>query len=448
MSHHVHHSPESTNRLSSLIKHLLNALRYHFWPVPLLVVFLCLALAQVCLLLDQNYEPIFRNFAGERSADGMRTLLSTAASGLITLAALVFSTTLVALTLASSQFGPRLLHDFIRAKPNQITLGLLLGTFLYCLVVLRSIDGGALSELSTLVGFILTLLSIGVFLFFVHQLVHSLQAENVVKAVARRLYNKIEQTFPEKMANDGEEEEAENERQTWSELDNEKQIISSCDGYLQFIDEEALLELATDFDLRGRVLVKPGHLLMRGAVIIAYERSDDLSDDQQKKLNGCFLFGEERTPEQDFEFEIRQLVEIGLRALSPGINDPFTAIHCIDLLAVALGRIARRGTKENCLYDDDGKLRLRLRPTSFQNLLDTAFLQIRHDGASRPDICLRIFEALQQILGQATADGQIEYLQEFAQRLQEESLRKCESSYDRSCLEKAYESFRGKAESS
>jgi uncharacterized membrane protein len=395
-------------------------------------------MAEVSVSLDLWLGPQLTESQLGVSPEGLRSFLATVASGLITLAALVFSTTLVALTLASSQFGPRLLHNFIRARANQITLGVLVGTFLFCVIVLRSGRADVLPYYSALVAFALTLASLALFLYFVHHLVRSLQAENIVESVAGQLLAAIEAVFPEAYPSSRDEEQAEESRENWDELQNETSVETHSAGYLQFIDTATLLQLASQESTRIRAMARPGQLLLDKSYLFAYERSEPLSEEQEQQFLGCFIVGQQRTPDQDFEFEFRQLVEVGVRALSPGINDPFTAVNCIDLLAIALGRIAQRKIATNTFYDEDGVPRLRLRPTSFRNLLETAFLQLRHDGAGRPDIALRLFEVLLMLAEHARNGEQLEAIDDFGSLLLEEALDRSRSAYDRERFEDAH----------
>ncbi|MDF2378383.1 MAG: DUF2254 domain-containing protein, partial [Verrucomicrobiales bacterium] len=323
--------------------------------------------------------------------------------------------------------------------PNQVTLGTFLGTFLFCLVALRSIRDDSAYHLPALTAFVLTVISLSLFLYFVHHLVRSLQAENIVESVATLLLDEIENFFPEAPSSDSGEDEAERERKAWDELEGEISVLSEKAGYLQFIDTRQLLELASVHDCRIRVIIRPGQLVLESGCLFACETSGEMSEKGKKQFLDCFIVGRQRTPEQDIEFEIRQLVEVGVRALSPGINDPFTAMNCIDLLTVTLGRIAQRNLPENVFYGDDNVPRLQLRPTSFRNLLDTAFLQLRHDGVTRPDVSIRLFEALFLIAQKKRNEEQLSAVCDFARMLEQEARDRSRSDFDRECIRQNFE---------
>ncbi len=332
------------------------------------------------------------------SADGIRSLISTAATAVLSLAGITFSGTLVALTLASSQFGPRLLRNFIRSRANQFTLATLLSTFVYCLVVLRGIRDSSNVEsvphIAAFAGFVGTLTSLATFIFFIHHISTSLQADRIAAAVYAELKQGIERIFPESRPTDDEESQADDDSESWDELKDETPIDAPQDGYLQAIDIDTLVDISERLKLRCRVLKRPGHFLTEGTPAIAIEGETMPGEDDLHALRRCLLLGPQRTAEQDFEFEIRQLVEIALRALSPGINDPFTAITCIDFLGAGAAAVARRRLPQRIHRDSGEVARVRTRPVTFDSILDASFHQLRQIAAEKPDIVVRLLEVL------------------------------------------------------
>lgn len=427
--------------MKASLKALRESFRSTFWPLPSVLALLSLLLAEVALYVDEHHSGIFGSWFHESSAEGLRAILTTTAGGTLTLAGLVFSSTLVALTLASSQFGPRLLRNFVRARCNQFTLGLLLGNFIFALVVLRNTRVESLPHLSVFLSFLLTLASLAMFIWFVHHLVMSLQADNVVASVARSLQLALEKNFPKRCSSGDEERKAENDRKTWEDLENEREASSTSAGYVQLIDQESLMEISKDLDCRVRILIRPGRPVLKGTGIFAYEKSSQLTSDEEQRLLACFVVGKKRTSDQDFEFSLRQLVEVGMRSLSPGINDPFTAMTCIDLLTAAMAEIAGRDLQSNTLYDADGTPRVRTRPLSFRNLLDTAFLQLRHDGAGRPDVVIHLLDALRLLVEQTRNDEQRNAVVEMANLIREEAISKIPSEHDQKCIREVHDAL-------
>ena len=278
-------------------------MRTSFWFLPCLLVASSLLAAWLLLLADENWQDDlvgrFRNL-GAVSPEGTRVIMGTAATAMLSLAGITFSGTLVALTLASSQFGPRLLRNFIRARSTQMTLAMLLSTFVYCLVVLRSIRSGEDSDfvphLSAFAWFVFTLLSLGFFIFFIHRISTSLQADRVAADVHKELSVAIHRIFPDARPTDEEESNAGDESDVWEEIEEETPLNSPVDGYLQAVDLESLVTAAEKLDLRCRVLKRPGHFLAQGIPIFAVSGSADFDEAEAEAFLGCLLIGPQRTP--------------------------------------------------------------------------------------------------------------------------------------------------------
>ncbi|MCB1098698.1 MAG: DUF2254 domain-containing protein [Verrucomicrobiae bacterium] len=385
------------------MSHIWEKLRTSFWFVPGGMVMVFGAIAFLSLAIDDHWGksvldwmPALKNV----SASGVRSLLSTAGTAVLALAGVTFSGTLVALTLASGQYGSRLLRNFIRALPNQLALGVQLGTFVMCLIVLRSVrdfgEGSFIPHISAFIAFIATVSSLAVFIFFIHHISTSLEAERVVGSVYHELDESIDRLFPTGKSARGEEAEAEAERDTWDAPDDEFVIRSNLTGYLQAIDVAGLVELVVEQGpgVRGRVLAHAGKFVVEGEALLAIEGG-------QPERTGpwleCYIIGIKRTPEQDFEYHVRQLVETALRALSPGINDPFTAMHCIDYLGAALSKVASRRLPDSVHEDAEGIARIQTRPVSFNSVMGTAFNQLRHTAIDMPDVSMRILEAFANV---------------------------------------------------
>lgn len=382
---------------------LWDTLRSSYWFLPGLMALAGMLLAFAMLALDQA-EAIQ---TGELSwiyrggPEGARALLSAVAGSMVTVAATAFSITIVALQLAASNFGPRLLRNFMQDTGNQIVLGTFIATFLYCLLVLRTIHGEDYNlfvpQLSVTIGIVLAIFSIGVLIYFIHHASTIIQASHVIAGVADELDDGIDRLFPEEL---GQAEPEEHSLSAAIPKDFEAQaspIPSAHTGYLQIIDDQLLLKLACKSNLLLRLTVKPGEFIAKGNCLMLVYPREQITQKLANELNRAFLLGKERTEQQDIEFPIHQLVEIALRALSPGINDPFTAIRCIDRLSAGLSRLAERQFPSAYRYDNDYKLRIIAEPVAFEQLVDTAFNQIRHYGKSDVAVTLRLLKAIAQI---------------------------------------------------
>lgn len=435
--------------MKTWMQHFANRLRTSFWFLPSLFAVGALALAVVMLELDRTWQkPLLEKIPGLReiSASGTRELISTVATAMLSLAGITFSGVLVAMTLASNQFGPRLLRNFIRARSTQVTLGVLLSTFVYCLLVLRGIrspeDSEFVPHLAALTAFGGTLLSLAIFIFFIHHITTSLQADRVTETVFKELTEAIDRFFPERSPDEMEEEEADKASDEWEELENERGLRALRNGYIQAVDLETLVETAADLGTRLRVLKRPGHFVVAGEDILALPGDREPDQDAEKKLLSCFLIGSFRTAEQDFEFEIRQLVEVALRALSPGINDPFTAMNCIDFLGAALNEIGHRRLPDHLHRDGDDIPRVLTRPVSFQSLLGSSFNQIRQISGSKPDVIIRMLEALGRIDRSRLDDSQREAIRRHAELIFHEAKRSEPGKSDLEDIERRMEPFR------
>jgi uncharacterized membrane protein len=385
---------------------LWDSLRATFWLVPTLMAIMAIGLSFAMVALDEAVgnrvlEKVGWVWAG--GPEGARGLLSTVAGSMITVAGVVFSITIVALSLASSQYGPRLLRNFVRDKGNQIVLGSFIATFVYCLLVLRTVRGGDgahfVPAIAITLGMVLTLASLGVLIYFIHHVSISIQAATIIGLVSHELNEVIERLFPEKIAEKTPETtELPQDVHLPAAIAREaRQAIAAGTGYLQAIDYDALMDIATEGELLLQVKHRPGHFVIRGSTLVMVWPGACMDERLSAKMNVAFILGKERTLIQDIEFAVDQLVEVAVRALSPGTNDPFTAMRCIDRLAEALCQLAERRFPPPYQYDDHGKLRVIAYPIAFADVTDVAFNQIRQYGRTSVAVTIRLLEVIAHI---------------------------------------------------
>lgn len=369
--------------------------------------------------------------------DGSRALLTTIASSMITVAGVAFSITVVALSLASSQFGPRLLGNFMRDRGNQVVLGTFLATYLFCLMALRTLGGSeeTVPVVSTSVALLLAIASLGVLIFFIHHISTAMQAEHVVDAVARDLLAAVDQLVPELGEEAAREDDGDDSE---SDPSRGRSLASSTDGYIQAIDEERLVEVAAENDLLLRLHCRAGHFVVAGECLAMLTGVDEIDDETAAALRRCFLIGRVRTGEQDAEYGIHQLVEVALRALSPGINDPFTAVACVDWLGAVMTKIGRRRLRSPRRRDADGRLRLVTDPLTFGGMLAAAFDQIRQNAGGHPAVSIRILEALRSVADELREDDRYEPVREQAHMTYTAANPEGLATKDRSDLERRY----------
>ena len=398
-------------------------LRSSFWFVPAVMACLAVALALCTVELDKTFADDWLKRLGwsySGGAEGASLLLGTVAGSMIAIAGTVFSMTLVALSLASSQLGPRLLRNFMRDTANQIVLGTFVATFVYCVLVLRTIrrvdEMAFVPHLSVSIGILLAMVSVAVLICFIHHISVSIQADQVVARVGRELNEGIDRLFPGHMGGpEGEALRALSEADLPVAFAREACPVGAAqDGYLQLIDAEALMDLACKEDLLLQLERRPGHYLVKGRVIVMVWPGHRVNEALVDKLNAAFVLGNQRTATQDVEYAFRQLVEIAVRALSPGINDPFTASACVDRLESALCRLARREMPSAFRPDKHGRLRLVAPGSSFEGILDLAFNQIRQNARSNPAVAIRMLDSIAQIAGHVQSARDAASLQRHA----------------------------------
>ncbi|MGQ9572227.1 MAG: DUF2254 domain-containing protein [Dehalococcoidia bacterium] len=374
---------------------------------------MAISLGLIALDRAADYEPdegLIWVYTG--GPDGARILLSTIAGSMITVAGVVFSVTILTLSFASSQFGPRLLRNFMRDQGNQIVLGTFLATFIYSILVLRTVRGGAddfVPYISVTFAIVLALASLGVLIYFIHHVSASIQADNIIAAVGRDLREAIDRLFPAGLGYGSPGPESGKEQDLPESFEQEAQpIAAEASGYLQAVDNDGLIVLATERDLLLRLERRPGDFVGQEAVLASVWPAGRIDEEVVHGIRQAFILGTRRTPVQDVEFAIDQLVEIAVRALSPGVNDPFTAMTCVDHLGAALTRMVERPIPSACRYDEGGKLRVIADVSTFAGIVDAAFNQIRQYARCSASVTIRLLETIAEVATHASTNAQRE----------------------------------------
>ena len=416
------------------------------WALPLLMVAVAVAAAllAVNLPLRQGDNSVWFLYSGD--AEEAPQFLSSLVTAMITMATLVISITMVVLTLAAQQLGPRLIRSFMADRRTQATLGLFIATVIYLLLVLRTAYGSVerVPNLAVSIGTLLVLLCLVALLVFVHHLARSIIADNTIERVGEALDEDIVRLLPEL----GEEQgSAPSERPSKTGAP----LSLTADGYVQAIDYAGLVDCAKEAKAAIEISFKPGRHVVEGSTYAWISPAEGANDEIRNQIESCVVVGGERASVQDLEASIRQLVEVALRALSPGINDPFTAMAVIDRLTTSLAKIIRRGPAQCVWVDDDGVARLIAPRATFADIVQEAFRQIRQHGSDQPAILIRLVESLGQLLALATEDQrpaleeQIEVVLETGRRdiPQKQDLESLERRA-RGALDRAQESASGK----
>ena len=421
-------------------------LRTSLWFVPAIEVAAAIALFAGTLIADRAaYRGDFAlpGWVISGSADAARQILTTIAAAIITVVGVVFSIILVTLTLASTQFGPRMLRNFIRDRGTQLTLGTFVGTFVYSVLVLASIGPGShgdfVPHIGVTVTFGLMVADLAILIYFIHHTAISIQLPQVIASIAGDLAEAI------KEQGSGNPEPPVTSGPTAAELLSRAEagggvLLAPASGYVQFIKHQNLVKLAAEADAVINLEHRPGHFIVRGhrfATVWPPEAAPLV----RQALGRAHVIGPYRTLSQDASFGIDQLVEIGLRALSAAVNDTFTALTCIDWLGENLCKIVTGWHPARVHRDGQGFIRVIAAEPAYDRLVQRSFEKIRQSSLGMPAVMIRMLEALARIMAETTSDGQRRVLLEQAAMIDRASERSVPEAADRADIRRRYEAI-------
>jgi uncharacterized membrane protein len=387
-------------RLPIRLRSVAYALRGGFLVRPL-VIAVALGLCGAVLSSIEEAKPLVAAwvptvlFPARQDAQVAQAILSVIATSTMTVVSIVFAILLMTLTLASMQFSPRILISFVRDRGTQWTLGIFLGTFSYCVAALpaaRSVPQPFVPVATVVGAMLLALLCVGWLLFFIHHISHAISVNHLVDRIARETERVIDELMPDPRASNYRPAPAES-------LPDEPEfpLLNEVSGYIRFIDVPRLLEVARTHHVRVRVTRRVGHFVPAGVPLLMLSRRSRLLGDGAAELASAFDIGPMRTLQQDVEFGVIQIVDIALRAISPAVNDPSTAITCIDQLSRILIRWLSRFPPESRLCSPPHVLRVVLPWIDLDGLLNTAIEQIRAYAAGDAAVSLRLLRLLQDV---------------------------------------------------
>ena len=387
-------------RLTLLIRRAIYNMRGGFLVRPLIIAVVLGCIGAVLSWLEEvvpavsGWVPVVL-FPSHADPQVAQVILAGIAASIMTVVSIVFAILLMTLTMASMQFSPRIMLSFTRDRVTQWTLGIFLGTFLYCIAALpaaRSVPT-PFSPVATVLGaVVLALACVCWLLFFIQHIALAISVNRIVDRIAAETETVIDEMMP------------------WprQEVSLPKQepphghifeltLASDRSGYIRFIDVERLLALAKFHRISVRVLRRVGHFVPAHVALLAVSKSERLTPEGRAALLGAFDIGASRTLQQDVEFGVLQIVDIALRAISPAVNDPSTAISCVDQLSRILIRFISREPPASMLYDLPGMPRVVLAWIDFDGLLDAAFEQTRLYSKTDVAVSLRMLRALGDI---------------------------------------------------
>ena len=423
------------------------ALRTNLWLVPTVEIVLAVALFVGTYALDRAaYDGSLQlpSFLISGSADAARQILTTIAAAVITVVTLVFTITILTLTLASTQFGPRMLRNFIRDWITQFTLGSFVATFVYAILALISIGAGAHGEfvphLSITVTMALVLFDVVVLVVFIDHIAKSIQLQQVIGSIARDLSRAIEADVGLPRA--GGLKAGPSLSEATKRLDEDSGVVRATSaGYLQFVRMDTLIAISSASNAVIRLLRRPGHFVVEGEPL-ADVWPAAAAPGVARALGGAHATGSYRTLTQDPSFAVDQLVEIAIRALSPAVNDTFTALACIDWLGDGLCKIADRWQPVSVRRDATGQVRVITITVGFRRLVERAHDKIRQASRGMPAVMIRQLDGLAKVMADTTSAAQREVLLEQAAMILRASEESVPEEADRADVRRRYDAVR------
>jgi len=390
--------------MAKLLK-IWQSLRSCLWFVPgmlvLMAVALAVALIEAGTLIDNRTFNNWPRLFGAGAA-GSRGMLIAVASSMITVAGVVFSITLVALSLASSQYTSRVLRNFMTDRTTQTVLGVFVGIFAYCLVVLRTIREGPdfefVPSLAVLGGVALAFVGIGYFIYFIHHIATTIQASHILARIATETEDRIDRLYPQCAGNkddyysDPDPSHAD-PPQRWHAAP-----AARC-GYIQRVEAESLLAIARDQKTVVRMEHRVGDFIIKGMPLASILAASDSGPPSQKvidRLREAYSINVQRTTDQDAAYGIRQIVDVALKALSPGINDTTTAVMSLDYLTAITVQLCGRDIESQARFDG-GELRVIAQGATFASMVELAFDQIRQNAGGNVAVLTRLIGALHML---------------------------------------------------
>jgi uncharacterized membrane protein len=416
------------------------ALRTNLWLVPAVEVAGAVVLFAVTYALDRAAfagDFVLPGWLLSGSPDAARQILTAIAAAIITVVGLVFSIVIVALTLTSIQFGPRMLRNFIRDRGTQVTLGTFVATFVYAVLALGAIGQGGpafVPHISITVTLALMVADLAVLIYFLHHIASQIQLPQVIAGIAGDLAAAIELQAGHGAADSG----SAAARLVAGLHGPGGEVAAPRSGYLQYIQHRLLVRLAAELGVVIHLRCRPGHFLVQGNPY-ATAWPADAAGRVARELARAHLTGPYRTLAQDVSFGVDQLVEIAIRALAPAVNDTFTALTCIDWIGDSLCKVTGRWHPTRVYRDAGGVVRLITTETTYQRLVQRAFEKIRQSGRGMPAVMIRQLDALAKIMERTAAPEDRQLLLSQAAMIERLSLSTVDEESDRADVQRAYQ---------
>ncbi len=395
------------------VRYRWDRLKVSFWFASVVMALIAILLAWVMYWVDnlipnealQNSRFVLSGTVGE-----LRASLLSIATTVLTTAGVVFTLLTLPLSTVAAQYGSRLLRLFLGDRTTQLVLGMFVATFVYSIAGALSIPPASVEveapQLTATVGLYLMLATFATLILLVQHISTMLQAPNIAAAAGAELLEAVNAEITEEVTSGGDRaisiasQTGQDAPDTLLETGGYPVHVRKA-GYIQYVDPETLLTLAHEENLVIRLLRKPGQYVWPGAVVALIWPVDRVDERLAEQICRAFQIGNGRTPTQDVEYAVKQLTEMSVRAMSPAINDPFTAMTCLDHIGDGLVKFSQQGEKGSHYHDRDGKLRLVLEPVTFGELLSAAFDMLRHASCDNASVLLHMLEVIDLVGAEA-----------------------------------------------
>jgi uncharacterized membrane protein len=433
-----------------------DGMKVSFWFTPVIMAIAAVLLAWLMYWVDglvpnaalKDSRVVLAGTPGE-----LRTALLSMAGTVLATAGVVFTLLTLPLSTVASQYGSRLLRVFLADRTTQFVLGAFVGTFVYCLAAALSIapagSGQEAPQLIATVGVYLMLATFGTLILLVQHISTMLQAPNIAAAAGAELLNVVRASAEDVTGSDsadgGFETEPTADSQGIPAMLTETTgypVRAGSPGYIQYVDPQIVLTLARKENLVIHLLRRPGHYVQSGAVVALLWPAARVDEHLETQFRRAIQVGNGRTPSQDVEYAVNQLTEMAVRAMSPAINDPFTAMTCLDHIGDGLVAFIRQGGNNSQYYDRDGRLLLVLEPVTFGDLLSAAFDMLRHASCSNASVLLHMLKVIEIISHEAKARETREQLLRHVSLIQAECQVGNLIEADRQSIHRSVESLR------
>ncbi|WP_096156255.1 MULTISPECIES: DUF2254 domain-containing protein [Bacillus] len=396
------------------MKKVLLRMKESIWVIPSIYCTISFVLTLVVLYVDMVHSDFLQNkipILLMTSVDLAQIILGTISAALLTMTTITFSTIMVVLTTYTSQFSPRTLKDFVTKSSTMRVLGVFLGAFIYSIVTLLFMRKGTIDHpvISASVGVTVAIISLAFFAYFIHNVATSIQVSNLIYQLTEDALKTIKDE--ERDIENANKEKKDQPIEPPERFTSVHAVNGGTFGYIQLMDYKKLYELAEEKDYYIELKEYIGHYVSKESVILhIFHKEKEL----KFEIDDYITIGQERTPIQDIEFNIIKMVEIALRAISPGINDPNTAIDCIRFLRTPLTEALQRASNYEVFYNKDKTPRLLKKQESVEQLLYTTFYQLSHYGRQDISILLAVMDTLDHIAEHSKQEVKVEVIK-FAQ---------------------------------